>query len=86
MWASVVVAHGLRCYGSQAPEHRLSSCGVRAQLLHDMWDLPGTGIKPVSPALAGGPLPLSHQGSQNSDVLRAVHLNTVWLHIRITWS
>ena len=26
-------------------------------------DLPGPGIKPVSPALVGGFLPLSHQGS-----------------------
>ena len=41
MWASVVVV----C--------RLSSCGTRAQLLHGMWDLPGPGIEPMSPALAG---------------------------------
>ena len=40
--ASVVVAHGL------------SSCGAWAQLLHDMWDLPRPGLKPVSLALAGG--------------------------------
>ena len=33
---------------------RLSNCGSRAQLLRGMWDLPGPGIKPVSPALAGG--------------------------------
>ena len=39
---SVVVAHGL------------SSCGAQAQLLHSMWDFPAPGIKPVSPALAGG--------------------------------
>ena len=32
---------------------RLSSCGARAQLLRGMWDLPGPGIKPMSPALAG---------------------------------
>ena len=29
-----------------------SSCGAQAQLLRSMWDLPGPGIKPVSPALA----------------------------------
>ena len=28
-----------------------------------MWDLPGPGIEPVSAALAGGLLPLYHQGS-----------------------
>ena len=51
--ASVVVAHGLSSCGAQAPESRLSSCGARAQLLCGMWDLPGPGLKPVSPALAG---------------------------------
>ena len=33
---------------------RLSSCDSRAQLLRGMWDLPGPGHEPVSPALAGG--------------------------------
>ena len=42
---------GLRSCGSQALEHRLNSCGARAQLLCGTWDLPGSGIKPVSPAL-----------------------------------
>ena len=32
---------------------RLSSCGARAWLLRSMWDLPGPGIEPVSPVLAG---------------------------------
>ena len=31
-----------------------SSCGTQAQLLCGMWDLPGPGLEPVSPALAGG--------------------------------
>ena len=54
MWASVVVAHGLSSCGSRALEHRLSSCGAWAQLLRGMWDLPGPGLEPESPALAGG--------------------------------
>ena len=33
---------------------RLGSWGSRAKLLQGMWNLPGPGIKPVSPALAGG--------------------------------
>ena len=33
--------------------HRLSSCGSRAQLLRGMWDLPRSGLEPVSPAFAG---------------------------------
>ena len=52
--ASVVVAHGLSSCGLRALELRLSSCGTWAQLLHGMWDLPRPGLKPVSPALAGG--------------------------------
>ena len=51
--ASVVVACGLRTCGSRALERRLSSCGARALLLRGMWDLPGPGLEPVSPALAG---------------------------------
>ena len=53
-WASVVVAPMLSSCDLWAPEHRLSSCGARASLLRGMWDLPGSGIKPMSPALAGG--------------------------------
>ena len=54
MWASVVAAHGLSSCGSRALEHRLSSSGARAQLLRGIWYLPGPGLEPVSPALAGG--------------------------------
>ena len=53
-WASVAAAHGLSSCGSRAPEHRLNSCGIWAQLLYGMWDLPRPGIEPVSPALTGG--------------------------------
>ena len=45
---------GFSSCGSQAPERRLSSCGPRASLLRGMWDLPGPGLEPMSPALAGG--------------------------------
>ena len=34
-------------------KHRLSSCGIRTWLLQGMWNPPGPGIEPVSPALAG---------------------------------
>ena len=54
MQASVVVACGLSSCSSRALEHRLSSCGARASLLCGMWDLPGPGLEPMSPALAGG--------------------------------
>ena len=39
--------------GHRLQTRRLSSCGSRAQLLRGMWDLPGPGLEPVSPALAG---------------------------------
>ena len=40
------------CCGSGALEHGFSSCGTRASLPHGMWNLPGHGIKHVSPVLA----------------------------------
>ena len=55
-----LVAHGpLTVVASPAVEHRLrtlrlSGHGSRAQPLRGMWDLPGPGHKPVSPASAGG--------------------------------
>ena len=44
--ASLVAEHRLQT-------RRLSSCGLRAQLLRGMWDLPRPGLEPMSPALAG---------------------------------
>ena len=32
--------------------HGLSGCGARAELFRGMWNLPKSGIEPVSPALA----------------------------------
>ena len=52
--APVVAAHGLSSCGLWALDHRLSSCGAWALLLHGMWDIPGPGLEPMSPALAGG--------------------------------
>ena len=39
--------------GALALEHRLNSCGAQAYLFHGMWDIPGSGIEPMSSALAG---------------------------------
>ena len=52
-WASVIAARGLSSCGSRSLEHRLKSCGTRTLLLQGMWDLLESGIKPMSPALAG---------------------------------
>ena len=45
---------GFSSCGSQALEHRLSTCGAQALLPCSMWDLPRSEIAPMSPALAGG--------------------------------
>ena len=45
---------GFSCFGSGALERRLSSSSTRTQLPCGMWDLPGPGMGPVSPALVGG--------------------------------
>ena len=57
-WPLLLWSTGSRCVGftscgTRALELRLSSCGARAQLLRGMWDPPGPGLEPVSPALAG---------------------------------
>ena len=65
-------------FSSCGEQELLSSCdawashcsgfsrGVWAQLLHGMWDLPGPGLKSLSPALADS-LPLNHQASPGLD-------------------
>ena len=77
MWAFSRVGATLRCgvqayrcgaqaLGAQASvvvACRLSSCGAWAQLLRSMWDLPGPGLKPVSPELAGGFLTTAPPGN-----------------------
>ena len=72
--ASLVAEHGLQAHGLsscslQALGRRLSSCGARAQLLRGMWDLPGSGLKPVSPALAGGFLTTAPPGKFKTHIL-----------------
>ena len=59
---------GFRSCGLQALELRLSSHGAWAQMLHDVWNLPGPGIKPMSLALPGDSYPLYHQGSPRPSI------------------
>ena len=53
-WLLLLQSTGSGRVGSVAVAHGLSSCGIRVHLLRSIWDLPRPGIKPVSPALAGG--------------------------------
>ena len=64
--AALVVEHRLQARGLQQVACRLSSCGAWAQLLRGMWDLPGPGLKPVSPALAGRFLTTAPPGKSQS--------------------
>ena len=73
-WLFLLQNTGSRCVGfsscsSQALECRLSSFGARAYLLRGIWDLPGPGLEPVSPALAGGFLTTAPPGKSKKCVL-----------------
>ena len=51
-----VVVHGLlTAVASPVGEHEdIRSWGTRASMLCGRWDIPGPGVEPVSPAVAGG--------------------------------
>ena len=53
MWASGVAIPVLQSIGSVIVAHRLSSGGRWVLVALLLWDLPGPGVEPVSPALAG---------------------------------
>ena len=65
---------GLSSWGSQALEHRLNSCGTRVSLLRALWDLPGSEIKPVSPALGGESFTTEPPGKPSPCFLTFPHL------------
>ena len=76
-------AHGLSSRGSWALEHRLSSCGARAYLLHSMWDLPRPGLEPVCPALAGRFLTIVPPGKPYVCLLRYQRMQIVEIIVTI---
>ena len=67
-----------------AAEHQLTSGGTGASLPHGMWDLPGPGIEPMSPALAGGFLTTGPPGNpqKRSIVFHFCKSLKVWLYRR----
>ena len=65
--ASLVAEHGLQARG-------LSSCGTQAQLLYGMWDLPGPGLEPISPSLAGRFLITGPPGKPTKHLLIVLNL------------
>ena len=54
-----------------------SSCDTGALLLQGMWNLPRPGIKPMSPALAGGFLPTAPLGTSHLMFLCTRSLQTM---------
>ena len=72
-------AHRLSHCCSQALENRLRSFEAWAWLLHSIWNLRRTGIEPVSLALTGSFLSISHQGIPNTwDTFKVNLLKTCW--------
>ena len=61
-------------------------CGAWAQLLHGMWDLPGPGLEPVSPALAGRFLTTAPPGKPRPQVFikftRVRYFKHDWLRLQ----
>ena len=54
-WSECACCGGFCCSGEQALGCMgFSSCGTQALLPQSMWNLPGPGIAPVSPALVSG--------------------------------
>ena len=52
-WSTGSRLRSFSSWGLQPLEHRFNGCGAWALLLWGMWDLPGPGIKLMSPVLAG---------------------------------
>ena len=76
-WLLLLQSMGSRCTG-------FSSCGTWAQLLRGMWDLPGSGLEPVSPALAGRFLTTAPPG-KFPDHLFLISVLTPWLASKDSW-
>ena len=86
-WAWALGLQGFSSRGSRAPEHRLSHCGPRAYLLHDMWDSPGSGVQPASPAF--GRWVLYHWATWEAQRHRFLHavcvLHSCFLNNNFYW-
>ena len=75
----VVVAPRLQSTGS------IVVAGAWPQLVHGMWDLPGSGIEPMSPALAGGFFTSQSPGKPlNGHLLKKIYLTALSLRCG-TW-
>ena len=79
------------CWLSSASRHAgFSSCG--AWVAHVMWNHPGPGIEPMSPALAGGFLSTVPRGMSPRSILRgiikvdnSIHITSGSVYYRVTY-
>ena len=69
MWRVGAVLWSMGSRRSAVSVHGLSSGGSRVELPHGMWNPPGPGIKPVSPALVGRFLTVGHLGSPRASYI-----------------
>ena len=87
----IAVRGPLTVAASPVAEHRLqtrrlSSCGSRAQLLHGMWDPPGPGLEPVSPALAGIFSTTAPPGKPQPSVLDTLTQESIQCFNQFSWT
>ena len=76
---------GFSSCGLRALERRLSSCDAWDQLLRSMWDLPGPGLEPVSPALAGGFLTTVPTEKPSHPLYDATYSVFFWVMVSQVW-
>ena len=69
-----VVRGPLTVVAPPVAEHRLRTRRLSGQPLRGMWDLPGPGHEPVSPASAGGLSTTAPPGKPKSSLLNSLHL------------
>ena len=77
---------GFSCCGAWALECGLSNCGTWAWLPHGTWKLPGPGIEPMFPALAGRFLTMGPPGKSTLQFyIRDLRIPRVW-YPRESWN
>ena len=76
--ASAPGSRGFSSCDSRAPESGFSGHGPRDWFLRGMWNLPGSGIEPVSPALTGGLLNTGSPGKSYFTYFHSKRNNKCW--------
>ena len=66
---------GFSCCGAQAPGSQASELQLMVLVALGHWDLPGPGIKPMSPALAGGFFTTEPPGTPLLVAILVLHLS-----------